>query len=80
MTTPDFEPPCAAGGAHADIRRADAAVDYRERLNRLLPPYPDSRPPDPELRPALHPLCQLLGEGISEFTFANLFLFRHAHH
>ena len=79
MTTPDFEPPCAAGGAHADIRQPDAAVDYRERLNRLLPPYPDARPPDPELRPALHPLCQLLREGISEFTFANLFLFRHAH-
>ena len=47
MTTPDFEPPCAAGRAHADIRRPDAAVDYRERLNRLLPPYPDTRPPDP---------------------------------
>jgi len=79
MTTPDFEPPCAAGGAHADIRRPDAAVDYRERLNRLLPAYPDARPPDPELRPALHPLCQQLNAGISEFTFANLFLFRHAH-
>lgn len=79
MSNPDFEPPCAAGRAHADIRRPDAAVDYRERLNRLLPPYPDARPPDPELRPALHPLCQQLNAGISEFTFANLFLFRHAH-
>ncbi len=32
------------------------------------------------MRPVLHPLFQQLGEGLSEFTFANLFLFRLTHH
>lgn len=32
-----------------------------------------------ELRPELHPLFKSLKEGISEFTFANLYLFRETH-
>ena len=31
------------------------------------------------MRPILHPLFQKLAEGISEFTFANLYLFRETH-
>jgi hypothetical protein len=31
-------------------------------------------------RPVLHPLFQALPEGISEFTFANFYLFRKTHH
>ena len=33
-----------------------------------------------DLRPALHPKFQALPEGISEFTFANIYLFRETHH
>jgi hypothetical protein len=32
------------------------------------------------MRPLLHPLLQQLRDGISEFTFANLYLFRRDHH
>ncbi|MGE4559718.1 MAG: DUF2156 domain-containing protein [Desulfobulbus sp.] len=32
-----------------------------------------------EHRPLLHPMFQQLGDGISEFTFANIYLFRTAH-
>ncbi len=32
-----------------------------------------------EMRPILHPLFQNLKEGISEFTFANIYLFRKTH-
>lgn len=32
-----------------------------------------------DMRPVLHPLFQQLSEGISEFTFANLYLFRVTH-
>ena len=45
-----------------------------------LPAYPAESPLHLELRPLLHPLLQPLAEGISEFTFANLYLFRHKHH
>lgn len=76
MIPPAFEPPCPA----ANISRPDPAVNYQDQLNQLLPAYPEARQPDLELRPALHPLCQQLRTGISEFTFANLYLFRHAHH
>jgi len=32
------------------------------------------------MRPVLEPLFRRLDSGISEFTFANIFLFRHVHH
>ena len=81
MTDLASETPCARNGAaHTNIHRPDPAVDYRVRLGSQLPPYPASRRPDLDLRPVLHPLCQQLREGISEFTFANLYLFREAHH
>ena len=46
----------------------------------FLPAYPADVPLRLELRPQLHPLLQPLAEGISEFTFANLYLFRRKHH
>ncbi|MBM9535499.1 DUF2156 domain-containing protein [Desulfobulbus alkaliphilus] len=45
----------------------------------MLPLYPQSTPPSLSLRPALHPLFKQVQEGISEFTFANLYLFRRTH-
>ena len=45
----------------------------------MLPIYPESAALTLELRPLLHPLFQQLRDGISEFTFANLYLFRTAH-
>lgn len=44
-----------------------------------LPLYPDSTPITMEMREWMHPLLQKLHEGISEFTFANLYLFRKEH-
>lgn len=46
----------------------------------MLPIYPDTTELTLDLRPLLHPLFQELHEGISEFTFANLYLFRRTHH
>ena len=42
-----------------------------------IPAWPDASSLTLELRPRLHPLFQRLEEGISELTFASLFLFRH---
>lgn len=44
-----------------------------------IPLYPDSRSLTLDLRPNLHELLRKLPEGISEFTFANLYLFRDRH-
>ncbi|MFC1794887.1 phosphatidylglycerol lysyltransferase domain-containing protein, partial [Planctomycetota bacterium] len=41
--------------------------------------YPDSSEVSIDMRPALHPKFQALADGISEFTFANIYLFRRAH-
>ena len=46
----------------------------------MIPDYPDFSEFTLDIRPPLHPLFQQLPEGISEFTFANLYLFREAHH
>ena len=46
----------------------------------FLPVYPATAELHLDLRPLLHPLLQPLTLGISEFTFANLYLFRHRHH
>lgn len=49
----------------------------------LNPPPPPEYPQAVEItlahRPLLHPLFQRLPEGISEFTFANIYLFREGH-
>ncbi len=44
-----------------------------------LPPYPDACDVTLDLRPNLHERLRRLTEGVSEFTFANLYLFREAH-
>jgi len=45
----------------------------------MIPTYPESCEITLALRPLLHPLFQTLPEGISEFTFAGLYLFRQKH-
>ena len=45
----------------------------------MLPTYPATIELTLDLRPLLHPLFQELTEGISEFTFANIYLFRRTH-
>ena len=45
----------------------------------MIPEYPQSTEFSLALRQLLHPLFQQLPDGISEFTFANLYLFREAH-
>ncbi|MEN8257174.1 MAG: DUF2156 domain-containing protein [Thermodesulfobacteriota bacterium] len=46
----------------------------------MIPHYPQDDELHLTMRPLLHPLFQKLEEGISEFTFANLYLFRDTHH
>ncbi|MHB8788821.1 MAG: DUF2156 domain-containing protein [Desulfobulbaceae bacterium] len=45
----------------------------------MIPDYPHYTEFSLALRPLLHPMFQQLPDGISEFTFANLYLFREAH-
>lgn len=45
----------------------------------MIPDYPDTAELSLLMRPALHPRLQILKEGISEFTFANMYLFRASH-
>lgn len=45
----------------------------------MIPDYPNAVELTMDLRDTLHPLFQKLPEGISEFTFANLYLFRREH-
>ncbi|WP_448871887.1 DUF2156 domain-containing protein [Desulfobulbus propionicus] len=45
----------------------------------MLPRYPESIDLTLEHRELLHPLFSQLREGISEFSFANIYLFRKAH-
>lgn len=44
-----------------------------------IPRYPESCPLTIDLRPDLHELLRKLFDGVSEFTFANLYLFRDKH-
>jgi len=44
-----------------------------------IPQYPDTCPLTLDLRPELHEMLRLLPDGVSEFTFANLYLFRERH-
>lgn len=48
-------------------------------LEVTIPEYPDSAEVSIEMRPVLHPKFQVLAEGISEFTFSNIYLFRRTH-
>ncbi len=45
----------------------------------MIPDYPESIEITMNLRPMLHPKFQALAEGISEFCFANIYLFRETH-
>lgn len=45
----------------------------------MFPDYPESSELTLEHRPLLHPLFEQLCDGISEFTFANIYLFRKTH-
>jgi uncharacterized protein len=46
----------------------------------LIPHYPEFTALNLDMRPELHPRFQTLPDGVSEFTFANLYLFRQDHH
>ncbi|KJR96851.1 MAG: ABC transporter permease [Desulfobulbaceae bacterium BRH_c16a] len=50
------------------------------RWAAIIPEYPALAAVSVAMRPLLHPLFQALPEGISEFTFANIYLFREEHH
>ena len=45
----------------------------------MIAEYPDSSELSMDMRPVLHPKFQALSEGISEFTFVNIYLFRRTH-
>lgn len=45
----------------------------------IVADYPESSGLTLDLRPQLHPVFRALKEGISEFTFANIYLFRATH-
>ena len=45
----------------------------------MIAEYPDSTEVTIDMRPELHPKFQALADGISEFTFANIYLFRRTH-
>jgi hypothetical protein len=45
----------------------------------MIPDYPMTAEVTMDFRPMLHPKFQSLREGISEFAFANIFLFRDVH-
>lgn len=52
----------------------------KENTMEKIPLYPASSSLTLDLRESLHNIFRILPEGISEFTFANLYLFRHTHH
>lgn len=45
----------------------------------MIPVYPELSHVHIDMRPELHPLFQGMKDGISEFTFANIYLFQEAH-
>ena len=45
----------------------------------MIPVYPQNTELTLAMRSILHPMLQQLADGISEFTFANLYLFRQSH-
>ncbi|HBF32957.1 TPA: ABC transporter permease [Candidatus Sumerlaeota bacterium] len=46
----------------------------------MIPEYPTFAPITLEMRPVLHPLFQAVSNGVSEYAFANIYLFRETHH
>jgi len=48
-------------------------------LTNNIPEFPECAPVSLEMRPILHPLFKALSPEISEFSFANLYLFRGVH-
>ncbi len=46
---------------------------------KAAPDYPEFSEITLDIRPLLHPMFKRLMEGISEFTFANIYLFRETH-
>jgi hypothetical protein len=48
-------------------------------LEVTIPKYPDLAEVSGDMRPVLHSKFQALAYGISEFTFANIYLFRRTH-
>jgi len=48
-------------------------------LKEVIPRYPESLPPALWMRPLLHPVFKKLTDGVSEFCFANIYLFRATH-
>ena len=48
-------------------------------MDSILPEYPGAIEVDIGLRPFLHPALRALRPEVSEFTFANIYLFRDAH-
>ena len=49
---------------------------YLRQMQSLIPEYPDFAPISYELRTEMHPQLPMTLDGVSEYTFANLFLFR----
>jgi len=45
----------------------------------MVPSYPEFAPISLSMRPELHPQFQRLEAGLSEFTFSNIWLFRHTY-
>jgi hypothetical protein len=48
-------------------------------MEAVIAEYPDSSEVSIDMRPVLHPKFQVLADGISEFTFANIYLFHRTH-
>ena len=46
---------------------------------KSVPVYPEFAPVSLEMRDALYPALNMIKDGISEFTFSNLYLFRHTY-
>lgn len=55
------------------------SIPDSDTLLQMIPGYPDAAAVTLAMRPLLHPRFQSLSEGISEFTFANIYLFRTEH-
>lgn len=52
---------------------------YRYSSVMKIPEYPEFAPLTLDMRDELYPALNLLADGVSEFTFSNLFLFRHVY-
>jgi hypothetical protein len=71
--------PTATSG-HETRAMPFAMWDILVRRSAMLASYPSMSEVNLDLRPDLHPLFRSLGDGISEFTFAGIYLFRLTYH